>query len=114
MKFHWHARDLRKKNGYRQIDMAEILNISESHYNAIELGNRRPSVEHLTALADFYHVTVDYLLGREKRKPESSNHKANSIAELISEDMSPHQIIIVKEFIQFIKQKGASFKFNPD
>ena len=48
-----------------QDDLAEILGISLSSYQKYERDAISPSYETLCKIADFYHVTTDYLLGRE-------------------------------------------------
>lgn len=56
---------LRKSRGLTQDDLAEILDISLSSYQKYERDAISPSYETLCKIADFYHVTTDYLLGRE-------------------------------------------------
>lgn len=56
---------LRKSRGLTQDDLAEILGISLSSYQKYERDAISPSYETLCKIADFYHVTTDYLLGRE-------------------------------------------------
>lgn len=56
---------LRKSRGLTQDDLAEILGISLSSYQKYERDSISPSYETLCKIADFYHVTTDYLLGRE-------------------------------------------------
>lgn len=56
---------LRKSRGLTQDDLAEILGISLSSYQKYERDAISPSYEILCKIADFYHVTTDYLLGRE-------------------------------------------------
>ena len=54
----------RKKKGVKQSDVANYLGIVTSSYQYYELGRRRPDYEGLVALADYFDVSVDYLLGR--------------------------------------------------
>ena len=56
---------LRKSRGLTQDDLAEILGIRLSSYQKYERDAISPSYETLCKIADFYHVTTDYLLGRE-------------------------------------------------
>lgn len=44
--------------------MAEYLEISQPSYIRYEKGTAEPTLEKLAALADFFDVSVDYLLGR--------------------------------------------------
>jgi transcriptional regulator with XRE-family HTH domain len=56
---------LRKRFGRTQKDMAELLGVTERHYQKIEYGHINVSATTLILLADYFHVTTDYLLGRE-------------------------------------------------
>ena len=57
-------RDLRLEKNKQQIEIAEILGVSKQVYNRYELGARAAPLEILWKLADFYNVTVDYIIGR--------------------------------------------------
>lgn len=57
-------RDLRKERGLRQIDMAGVLEITDVHYRRIEAGKINIPTLTLCALADYFGVTTEYLLGR--------------------------------------------------
>ena len=55
---------LRKEKKLKQKDMAVILECTESHYQKIEYGKVNISARTLCSLADYFGVSVDYLLGR--------------------------------------------------
>lgn len=56
---------LREQKGLTQDEMAKKLNISRSALSLWEIGKREPNFETLKLLADFFGVSVDYLLGRD-------------------------------------------------
>jgi transcriptional regulator with XRE-family HTH domain len=58
-------RELRKAKGLKQSDMANLFNISRVGYSHWESGTFEPNVETLIRLADFFNVTVDYLIGHD-------------------------------------------------
>ena len=63
-------RDLREDADLKQKDLAEYLNCSQVSYSYYELGKRAIAAEVLIALARYYGVSVDYLLGlTDQRKP---------------------------------------------
>ena len=63
-------RDLREDADLYQKDMADYLHCSQVTYSRYELGTREIPLESLNALADFYGVSVDYLMGRtDEKKP---------------------------------------------
>ena len=57
-------RDLREDRDLTQTDIANYLNISQRAYSRYETGERSIPVDALSKLADFYHTSVDYLIGR--------------------------------------------------
>ena len=61
-------RNLREDRDLKQEDLANLLNCTQACYSHYESGKRDIPTEVLNKLADFYHVSVDYLLGRTKEK----------------------------------------------
>ena len=57
-------RDLREDRDLRQRELAEILNVSQTTYSRYENGEFDIPSAALIKLADFYNVSVDYILGR--------------------------------------------------
>lgn len=51
-----------------QTQIAEILHTSQTVYSRYERGFQTIPVEHLLILADFYNVSIDYILGRTNNK----------------------------------------------
>ena len=61
-------RKLRTDMGYTQKQIAEVLGVSQNTYSQYEIGILNYPVDALVKLADFYGVSVDYLLGRTDLK----------------------------------------------
>ena len=59
---------LRKSRGLRQAAAAELIGLSYMSYRRYETGEREPSVSSLWKIADFYGVSVDYLIGRSEAR----------------------------------------------
>ena len=57
-------RDLREDMDLKQINIAQILNIQQTVYSRYERGYQTIPLEHLIKLADFYGVSLDYIVGR--------------------------------------------------
>lgn len=57
-------RDLREDRDLLQKDVANLLGISQTVYSRYERGAVTIPVAHLIQLADFYHTSTDYILGR--------------------------------------------------
>ena len=56
-------RELRKEKKLKQRELAAFLDITEVHYRRVEAGKINIPTLTLCALADYYGVTTDYLLG---------------------------------------------------
>ena len=57
-------RDLREDRDLKQQALAELLQVHQTTYSDYERGNLNIPLTALDTLADFYGVSVDYLLGR--------------------------------------------------
>lgn len=55
---------LKNERNILQKDIAKALNISLRSYQRYEKGERNPDSLILTAMADFFGVSIDYLVGR--------------------------------------------------
>ncbi|MDF1493374.1 helix-turn-helix domain-containing protein [Caproiciproducens sp. CPB-2] len=60
-------KELRTEHKLTQNDIAALLNISREAYCMYENQKRQLNYESLCILADYYHVTLDYLFGRSDR-----------------------------------------------
>jgi len=56
-------KELRKERGLKQREMAEICGIKMRSYQGYEYGRHYPEVPGLIQIAQFFDVSVDYLLG---------------------------------------------------
>ena len=59
---------LRKEKKVPQKELADFLGISVRGYQFYESEVNEPNVKVLTMLADFYGVTIDYLVGRTDKR----------------------------------------------
>ncbi len=59
-------KNLREDRDLRQRELAAVLNVSQNTYSQYENGVIELTAENLVKLADFYDVSVDYLLGRTR------------------------------------------------
>ena len=60
--------DLREDNDLTQKEVAKILNCAQQTYSKYELGKINIPIDVFIKLADYYDVTIDYLVGRSKEK----------------------------------------------
>ena len=64
-------KELRKKKGLSQLRLATDLNTTQNTISRYETGEREPGIDELIKIADYFNVSVDYLIGR------TENPKAN-------------------------------------
>ena len=64
-KFSKKLKELRAEKELTQKQIAEIFHIKQQSYLRYELNTGEPSLEMLIAMAKFFDVTTDYLLGLE-------------------------------------------------
>ena len=76
--------ELRKEKGMTQEELARALNITRSALSLYEIGKREPDTDTIKKIAEFFGVSIDYLLGQ-------------------TDIRNPH-----KEFIQKAKEKYGS------
>lgn len=70
-------RELREDNDLTQMYMAKLLNVNQRTYSRYETGEHEISLTSLSKIADFYRVSVDYILDRTDVKtpyPKSKYH----------------------------------------
>lgn len=68
MKMHLRIRDLREDNDLTQKQLADFLMCDQSLYSKYEREERPLPLDFADKLADYYGVSVDYLLGRTNVK----------------------------------------------
>lgn len=68
---------LRTEKNLLQRDVAKFLKITASAYGFYEQGKRIPDSDMLNRIADFFNVSVDYLLGRTDFTTSINQSKSN-------------------------------------
>lgn len=87
--------ELREKNHLSQSAVANRLGVTPALISAYEKTERNPSLERLIALADIYHTSTDYILGRTT---------TDSYATIIEvKDLTDAQIRILRELVEVMK-----------
>ncbi len=61
-------RDLREDNDLKQKDLASYLSVDQSTYSDYENGRINVPVDMLIKIAEYYNVSLDYLVGRSNTK----------------------------------------------
>lgn len=61
-------RNLREDSDKKQQELADYLNVKQTTYSKYELGKINIPIEVFIKLADYYGVTIDYIVGRTSSK----------------------------------------------
>ena len=92
-------KSLRKSFDLTQKELGDKLNVSGRVIGYYESNDRFPDKETLTSIADFFNVSVDYLLGR-------SNIKNNNEIAKIDENEKDIEELLEETMSQILDQKG--------
>lgn len=96
---------LRKSKGLTQAEMAKKIDVHRATYSNYETGLRTPDYETLKKIADFFDVSVDYLLGRtDDPTPPGINRAFYNLDDLTEEQKE----LIIKQIEIFKKLKAES------
>lgn len=86
-------RYLREKLGLNQTQAAIKLDISRVNYNRYEKGDRTPDNDTLKRIADFYDITIDYLLGHEDQQAKTLKPKEDKKPKDLKRILEQHDIM---------------------
>ena len=86
-------KELRERKEMSQAELAKMLNLSPSTIGMYEQGRRQPNHETLEKLADFFHVSTDYLLGREE---SPRKYMTQMLLDDVGEHISPERLALIQ------------------
>jgi len=116
MSFGHNLAKLRMEKGICQKEVAAYMNVTIATISNYETDRHFPDAEALCKLADYYGVTVDYMLGRtsfryDPQQLSRSFTKNYTVSDLIntSLELSPKNRFLLKEYAQMLK----SVQHNP-
>ena len=96
-------RILRKERHLRQEVVAEALGVSISAYRRYELKEREPNAPTIAAMADYFGVSADYLLGRTDEPQTASRGLADLPGGAEGEPPAPSESL--EEFVRRIAEQ---------
>lgn len=106
-KFNIVLKSLRTNNGMTQDQLAKVLKISRSTIGMYEKGDREPDYETLEAIADYFNVDIDYLLGRTPYTTRLTNPMTLA-AHFTADEYTESELAEIKQFAEFVKNKRQS------
>lgn len=78
-------KELRKKAGLSQAQLAKEFNVAQNTISQWELGLRSLDVDTVSKLADFFGVSIDYLLGRDETASQTQHVDDDEALEYLDE-----------------------------
>ncbi|MCM1124249.1 MAG: helix-turn-helix domain-containing protein [Eubacterium sp.] len=104
-------RDLREDRDIKQKTVAEYLNVSQQAYSNYENGHREIPIWAITKLAEYYEVSIDYLLGAKQSYADSSNLSNKYLGDITMHDvvydiqkLNPQNKSNLLKYIRFLKE----------
>lgn len=101
-------KELRLSKKLKQIDVARYLGITSQAYGNYENNNRQPDPDTLNKLADFFEVSLDYLLGRDETPtltiPKTLTDTQIAFAEGLK-DLDDEELQQIADFVDFLKNR---------
>ena len=92
---------LLKENNKKQMDLTDYLGISKNAFTNWKIGDNSSYMKHLPKIAEFFGVSVDYLLGKET--PASESDFTYALYNELAHDLSEDQIQQLKQFADFLR-----------
>ena len=93
---------LRKQHNLSQKEIGNIFHASQNTVSQWENGTRKPSYDIIQEIADYFDVSVDYLLGRQEQLPELNSKDKREIQEILDDTEE-----------QLLSQDGLMFDGSP-
>jgi transcriptional regulator with XRE-family HTH domain len=100
---------LREEKKLKQLDIAKILGVSRTTYTQYETGKSEPDLATVAKLADYFNVSVDYLLGKTDIKHPIETIAAHHDGEEWTEE-ELEDIEAFKEFVRMRRKQKETLK----
>lgn len=73
--FNIRLKELRNQKNMTQDELGKVLNVSGKTIGTWERDSRQPNIETINALANYFNVSTDYLLGRKENGKTKNDDK---------------------------------------
>ena len=95
-------RDLREDSDLTQQQLCEKLYMHKTTYTNYEQGKHSVPLDFAVTLADFYHVSLDYLAGRTNTKQKFVSDKVKALnaqlGKIKNEPLNPNELKLIKQY----------------
>ena len=97
--------ELLKENNKKQMDLTNYLGISKNAVTNWKIGDNTSYKKYLPEIAEFFGVSVEYLLGKET--PTTGNNFTYALYNELAHDLSDEQIQQLKQFADFLRNSKS-------
>lgn len=107
------SENLKRFRNAHNFSMDELVNrlnnkfsirFTKTTYARWESGETSPSIDHASAIANFFNVTLDEMNGNSSLEISKNEHKnIETIAAHIDDDVTEEELETIKNYIKFIK-----------
>ena len=106
--------DLRVNKRVSRMDIADAIGVNIHEYLDYEIGEKEPSVKILRKISDFFHVSIEYLLGKSATETKELNkivkNKDNFVDSLGIDELNSENKEELKKYIELLKLKQMAAK----
>lgn len=102
--------ELRKQKKISQYALARLTNLSRGQIANYEQGIRQPDFKTLVILADFFEISLDYLLGRTDIKYEAIQTFNTVLFGGLKEELTEEEAEYLKESISTLRKYKTKVK----
>lgn len=102
--------ELRKSKNLLQREVAFACGITTAAYGSYEKGDREPTLETLSRLADFFGVSVDELLGRTPQLFDDARVPKTEIQDLFDQLNSGEQARVIGYMENMLERRGIIYR----
>ena len=96
--------NLLEKHAKKQKDLTDFLGVSHNVFTEWKAGRNSSYMKHLPKIAEFFGVSVDYLIGKE---PAEENGFTYALYDELAHDLSEAQIQQLKQFADFLRSSKS-------
>jgi transcriptional regulator with XRE-family HTH domain len=109
-------RGLREDKDLKQVDIANVLGTTQQHYSKYETGEYELPLRALAALADYYGVSADYIMGRTdcregvdglNRKISPEHTVGRLVSDILALDSAGQRAVIEYVGLHKLKEKSS-------
>ena len=100
----------RKKLGYSQKQLAQMLNVSQQTVGSWEVGRTEPDAKTLTKLANIFGVSVDYLTGYSPSSKTVTQEHLDNVHDFIKSELGEDVSIMFRDINAWDEDKLKKLK----